>query len=178
MVAAPPPLEYTSDMQAVAENGLMLALFNLGGGEIILVLAIVIILFSARKLPLCHLLCLCAIVGCVHQNFTQASLAGTWVSQWTFIWFTNTIAPDGSYVCDRVHTITNGVWLSRTVDVQMRGTWKIENGLLVNTTTNITGSSRVKTVPVAYGHILRADADELVIKWDNNGTNSVWKRER
>ena len=121
----------------------------------------------------------CALIfACGRQTFTQRSLVGTWVSQWNFISFTNTIAPDGSYVCDRVHTITNGVWLSRTVDVQMRGTWKIENGILVNTTTNITGSSRVKTVPVAYGHILRADADELVIKWNDNDSNSVWKRKR
>ena len=29
----------------------MLALFNLGGGEIILILAIVLILFGAKKLP-------------------------------------------------------------------------------------------------------------------------------
>jgi len=29
----------------------MLAIFNLGGGEIILILAIVLILFGARKLP-------------------------------------------------------------------------------------------------------------------------------
>ena len=51
VVAAPHRLEYTSDMQAIAENGLMLALFNLEGGEIILVLAIVLILFGAKKLP-------------------------------------------------------------------------------------------------------------------------------
>src|ERR1043165_2121840 len=38
-------------MQAIADNGLMLALFNLGGGEIITILAIVIILFGAKKLP-------------------------------------------------------------------------------------------------------------------------------
>jgi len=38
-------------MQAIADNGLMLALFNLGGGEIILVLAVVLILFGAKKLP-------------------------------------------------------------------------------------------------------------------------------
>jgi len=35
---APHRLEYTFDMQAIAQNGLMLALFNLGGGEIILIL--------------------------------------------------------------------------------------------------------------------------------------------
>ena len=121
----------------------------------------------------------CALIfGCAQQTFTQRSLVGTWVSEWNFISMTNTIAPDGSYVCHRVHTITNGVWLSRTVDVEMRGTWKLENGLLVNTTTNITGSSRVKTVPVAYGHIVRADANELVIKWDKNESDSVWKRDR
>ena len=33
------------------ENALMLAVFNLGGGEIILILAIVLILFGAEKLP-------------------------------------------------------------------------------------------------------------------------------
>ena len=38
-------------MQAMIENGSMLALFNLGGGEIILVLALVLILFGAKKLP-------------------------------------------------------------------------------------------------------------------------------
>jgi sec-independent protein translocase protein TatA len=38
-------------MQVIAENGLMLALFNLGGGEIILILALVLILFGAKKLP-------------------------------------------------------------------------------------------------------------------------------
>jgi sec-independent protein translocase protein TatA len=38
-------------MQAMAENGLMLALFNLGGFEIILILALVLILFGAKKLP-------------------------------------------------------------------------------------------------------------------------------
>src|SRR5690349_15328193 len=38
-------------MQAVADNGLMLALFNLGGGEIILILALVLILFGADRLP-------------------------------------------------------------------------------------------------------------------------------
>ncbi|HEX4645400.1 MAG TPA: twin-arginine translocase TatA/TatE family subunit [Verrucomicrobiae bacterium] len=38
-------------MQAVAETVVMLALFNLGGGEIFLILALVLILFGARKLP-------------------------------------------------------------------------------------------------------------------------------
>jgi sec-independent protein translocase protein TatA len=38
-------------MQTMAESGLMLALFNLGGGEIILILALVLILFGAKKLP-------------------------------------------------------------------------------------------------------------------------------
>src|SRR5689334_15117596 len=38
-------------MQAIAFNGLMLAVFNLGGGEIILVLAMVLIGFGANNLP-------------------------------------------------------------------------------------------------------------------------------
>lgn len=38
-------------MQAIAFNGLMLAVFNLGGGEIILVLALVLIGFGANNLP-------------------------------------------------------------------------------------------------------------------------------
>jgi len=38
-------------MQTITENGLMLALFSLGGGEIIIILAIVLILFGAKKLP-------------------------------------------------------------------------------------------------------------------------------
>lgn len=38
-------------MQAVADNGLMLALFNLGGGEIILILAGIVILIGAKKIP-------------------------------------------------------------------------------------------------------------------------------
>jgi sec-independent protein translocase protein TatA len=38
-------------MQAVAETVVMLALFNLGGGEIILILLLVLILFGSRKLP-------------------------------------------------------------------------------------------------------------------------------
>jgi sec-independent protein translocase protein TatA len=38
-------------MQAVAETVVMLALFNLGGGEIILFLLLVLILFGSRKLP-------------------------------------------------------------------------------------------------------------------------------
>jgi len=40
-----------SGMQAIADNCLMFALFNLGGGEIILILAVVLILFGAKKLP-------------------------------------------------------------------------------------------------------------------------------
>src|SRR6266852_2933648 len=38
-------------MQAVAETVVMLALFNLGGREIVLILTLVLILFGARKLP-------------------------------------------------------------------------------------------------------------------------------
>jgi sec-independent protein translocase protein TatA len=38
-------------MHAVAHNVVMLAIFSLGGGEIILMLAIVLILFGAGKLP-------------------------------------------------------------------------------------------------------------------------------
>ncbi len=38
-------------MQTIANDGLMLAVFSLGGGEIILVLALVLILFGAKKLP-------------------------------------------------------------------------------------------------------------------------------
>jgi sec-independent protein translocase protein TatA len=38
-------------MQAVVETVVMLALFNLGGREIVLMLALVLILFGARKLP-------------------------------------------------------------------------------------------------------------------------------
>ena len=38
-------------MQAVADNGLMIAWFNLGGGEIILILAGVVILIGAKKIP-------------------------------------------------------------------------------------------------------------------------------
>jgi len=38
-------------MQPVVEPVVMLALFNLGGREIVLILALVLILFGARKLP-------------------------------------------------------------------------------------------------------------------------------
>jgi sec-independent protein translocase protein TatA len=38
-------------MQTMTDNGLMVALSNLRGGEIILILAIVLILFGAKKLP-------------------------------------------------------------------------------------------------------------------------------
>jgi sec-independent protein translocase protein TatA len=38
-------------MQAMLENGLMVAVFNLGGGEIILLLALLLILLGAKKLP-------------------------------------------------------------------------------------------------------------------------------
>jgi sec-independent protein translocase protein TatA len=38
-------------MQAIAETLVMLALFNLRGGEIVLVLLLVLILFGSRKLP-------------------------------------------------------------------------------------------------------------------------------
>ncbi len=38
-------------MQAIAGSALLLAVFNLGGGEIILILALVLILFGAEKLP-------------------------------------------------------------------------------------------------------------------------------
>ena len=38
-------------MQTMADNGLTLALFNLGGGEIIVVLALILILLGAKKLP-------------------------------------------------------------------------------------------------------------------------------
>src|SRR6266536_4648440 len=38
-------------MQAVAETAVMLALFGFGGWEIILILALVLILYGARKLP-------------------------------------------------------------------------------------------------------------------------------
>src|SRR5260370_29365010 len=38
-------------MPAVVENGLILAFFNLGGGEIILILALVVILFGAKTFP-------------------------------------------------------------------------------------------------------------------------------
>ncbi len=38
-------------MQAVPETGVMLALFNLGGGEITVILALVLILVGARNLP-------------------------------------------------------------------------------------------------------------------------------
>jgi sec-independent protein translocase protein TatA len=38
-------------MQAGAASAVMLGLFNLGGGEIILILALVLILLGARKLP-------------------------------------------------------------------------------------------------------------------------------
>src|SRR5229473_3104998 len=38
-------------MQAVVETVVMLALFNLGGGELVLILLLLLILFGARKLP-------------------------------------------------------------------------------------------------------------------------------
>jgi len=38
-------------MQTWPETAVMLAVFNLGGGEIILILATVLILFGAKKLP-------------------------------------------------------------------------------------------------------------------------------
>jgi TatA/E family protein of Tat protein translocase len=38
-------------MQTITDNGLMLALFNLGGGEIILIFALVLIFFGAEHLP-------------------------------------------------------------------------------------------------------------------------------
>src|SRR5258706_8879692 len=38
-------------MQPIAETSALLAIFNLGGGEIILILALVLILIGARKLP-------------------------------------------------------------------------------------------------------------------------------
>jgi sec-independent protein translocase protein TatA len=38
-------------MQAVAATAVMLALFNLGGAEITLILTLILILFGARKLP-------------------------------------------------------------------------------------------------------------------------------
>ena len=39
------------NMQAVAGNAVLLAVFNLGEGEIIIILALVLILFGAKKLP-------------------------------------------------------------------------------------------------------------------------------
>jgi len=50
-LVAPGFSDRISEMQAVADNGLMLALFSLGGGEMILILAAVLILFGAKKLP-------------------------------------------------------------------------------------------------------------------------------
>ena len=44
-------LGYSSNMQAMMISPLLLASFNLGGGEIILILALVVILVSAGKLP-------------------------------------------------------------------------------------------------------------------------------
>ena len=38
-------------MDAMVTNGSMLALFSLGGGEIILILALIVILLGARQLP-------------------------------------------------------------------------------------------------------------------------------
>jgi sec-independent protein translocase protein TatA len=38
-------------MHAVVINSVMLALFNLGGGELILILVLVLILFGGRRLP-------------------------------------------------------------------------------------------------------------------------------
>lgn len=38
-------------MEAVSASAVVLALFNLGGGEIVLILALVLILLGARKLP-------------------------------------------------------------------------------------------------------------------------------
>lgn len=38
-------------MQAVLGNVLVLVIFNLGGGEIVVILALVFILFGARRLP-------------------------------------------------------------------------------------------------------------------------------
>jgi len=47
-LVAPGFSDRISEMQAVADNGLMLALFSLGGGEMILILAAVLILFGAN----------------------------------------------------------------------------------------------------------------------------------
>ena len=38
-------------MQAMSGNGCLLAVFSLGGGELILILALVFILFGAKRLP-------------------------------------------------------------------------------------------------------------------------------
>ena len=51
MISSPLDRAFALEAVRVTETAAILALFNLGGGEIILILALVLILVGARKLP-------------------------------------------------------------------------------------------------------------------------------
>ena len=105
----------------------------------------------------------------LRQHFRSPALAGTWVMDLgSGARSTSIVSPDGSFVCQ-----TTG--FSNRDDITFAGNIKVKGRVLTYTITS-DSQPRAHVPRVRYGHVIRMDVHELVVKWDNTGTEAVFRK--
>jgi hypothetical protein len=103
------------------------------------------------------------------HHFQKPSLAGNWIielggsAKSSFV-----IAADGSFICQ-----TTG--LSDRSDITYKGSITAKDGVLTQTTTS-DSQPRAQVPRVRSAHIIRMDSNELVVKWENTGTQTIFRK--
>jgi hypothetical protein len=103
------------------------------------------------------------------HHFQKPSFTGNWIivlggsAKSSFV-----IEPDGSFICQ-----TTGV--SDRSDITYKGSIAIKDGVLTQTTTS-DSQPRAQVPRVRSAHVIRMDVHELVVKWDNTGTETIFRK--
>ena len=102
------------------------------------------------------------------SDFRQ-QLAGVWLRQEAGMRCTNTVAADGSFI--------ELSWFShpdRTNTYRATGTWLVKDGRLTETVSSSSNSAEV-TPHRGDARIIRSDAGEFVVRWQNS-VETTWQR--
>ena len=103
------------------------------------------------------------------DNDFRRNLAGVWLRQEAGMRCTNAVAADGSFV--------ELSWFShpdRTNTYQRTGTWLVSNAHLIETIKSSSNPGEV-TPHTGTARIIRSDAREFVVRWQNS-VERVWQK--
>ena len=100
----------------------------------------------------------------------RRELAGTWSWELYNIRSISVFAPDGSFAAQRTYSHP-----TRTDTNQMSGTWLVKDGDLIEIVASDT-NKRAKVPRTHVGRIIRENAQEFAVIWQDSTNESVWQR--